>query len=237
MKSKFDLYQLITPNIDDYAQYGMASVYGYAQKRGYSYSVQRSQLVEDMHVNWTKIEMIRQALVSSASEWIVLFDADLILMNSEISLDFFIKKVPSNIHILMPGDTHFFKWRKPNAGFIMVRRSQQGRKIVDEWMKASRGEGRHLADKHPRNQGVYWNYVMPKFYNNQQLISRRYCAKYHWFYRFIGHGKFAFHITQTDDQNRSENMKKLVSQKVPITIIEWATAKLRSHRSGLLKLL
>jgi hypothetical protein len=137
----------------------------------------------------------------------------------------------------MPGDTHFFKWRKPNAGFIMVRRSQQGRKIVDEWMKASRGEGRHLADKHPRNQGVYWNYVMPKFYNNQQLISRRYCAKYHWFYRFIGHGKFAFHITQTDDENRSENMKKLVLQKVTATIIEWATAKLRSHRSGLLKLL
>ena len=27
MKSKFDLYQLITSNIDDYAQYGMASVY------------------------------------------------------------------------------------------------------------------------------------------------------------------------------------------------------------------
>ena len=237
MKSKFDLYQLITPNIDDYAQYGMASVYGYAQKHGYSYSVQRSQLVEDMHVNWTKIEMIRQALLLSASKWIVLFDADLILMNSEISLDFFIEKMPSNIHILMPGDTHFFKWRKPNAGFIMVRRSQQGRKIVDEWMKASRGEGNELANKHPRNQRIYWKYVMPKFYNNQQLISRKYCAKYHWFYRFIGHGIFAFHITQSNIKTRSKIMKKLLLQNTKEERIEWVIAHLKSHGSGLLKLL
>ena len=84
MKSKFDIYQLITPNIDEYAQYGLASIYEYAKKHRYSYSVQRSQLVEDMHVNWTKIEMIKQALLLSESEWIVLFDADLILMNREI---------------------------------------------------------------------------------------------------------------------------------------------------------
>ena len=58
MKSKFDIYQLITPNIDEYAQYGLASVHGYAKKHRYSYSVQRSQLVEDMHVNWTKIETV-----------------------------------------------------------------------------------------------------------------------------------------------------------------------------------
>ena len=237
MKSKFDLYQLITPNIDDYAQYGMASVYEYAQKHGYSYSVQRSQLVEDMHVNWTKIEMIRQALLSSASEWVVLFDADLILMNSEISLDFFIEKVPSNIHILMPGDTHFFKWRKPNAGFIIVRRSEEGIKIVNDWINASRGKGSELADKHPRNQRIYWKYVMPKFYNNQQLISRKYCAKYHWFYRFIGHGIFAFHITQSNIKIRSEIMKKLLLQNTKEESIEWVIAHLKSHGSGLLKLL
>ena len=237
MKSKFDLYQLITPNIDDYAQYGMASVYRYAQKHGYSYSVQRSQLIEDMHVNWTKIEMIRQALVSSVSEWIVLFDADLILMNSEISLDFFIENIPSNIHILMPADTHFFKWRKPNAGFIMVRRSEEGIKIVNDWISASRGEGSELANKHPRNQRIYWKYVMPKFYNNQQLISRKYCAKYHWFYRFIGHGIFAFHITQSNIKTRSEIMKKLLLQNTKEERIEWVIAHLKSHGSGLLKLL
>jgi len=237
MNSKFDLYQLITSNIDDYAQYGMASVYEYAQKHGYSYSVQRSQLVKEMHVNWTKIEMIRQALLLSASEWVVLFDADLILMNSEISLDFFIEKVPSHIHILMPGDTHFFKWRKPNAGFIMVRRSEEGIKIVNDWISASRGEGSELADKHPRNQRIYWKYVMPKFYNNQQLISRKYCAKYHWFYRFIGHGIFAFHITQSNIKTRSEIMKKLLLQNTKEERIEWVIAHLKSHGSGLLKLL
>ena len=237
MKSKFDLYQLITSNIDDYAQYGMASVYEYAQKHGYSYSVQRSQLVEDMHVNWTKIEMIRQALLSSASEWVVLFDADLILMNSEISLDFFIEKVPSNIHILMPGDTHFFKWRKPNAGFIIVRRSEEGIKIVNDWINAARDEGSELADRHPRNQRIYWKYVMPKFYNNQQLISRKYCAKYHWFYRFIGHGIFAFHITQSNIKARSEIMKKLLLRNTKEESIEWVIAHLKSHGSGLLKLL
>ena len=155
MKSKFDIYQLITPNIDEYAQYGLASVHEYAKKHRYSYSVQRSQLVEDMHVNWTKIEMIRQALLLSESEWIVLFDADLILMNRKIPLDF-IEKAPLNIQILMPEDTHIFKWRKPNAGFIMLRRSPESKRIVDEWIRASREEGRHLADKHPRNQGVYW---------------------------------------------------------------------------------
>ena len=237
MKSKFDIYQLITPNIDEYAQYGLASVHGYAKKHRYSYSVQRSQLVEDMHVNWTKIEMIRQALLLSESEWIVLFDADLILMNSEIPLDFFIEKAPLNIQILMPEDTHVFKWRKPNAGFIMLRRSPESKRLVDEWIRASREEGRHLADKHPRNQGVYWTYVQPKFYNNQKLISRKYCAKYHWFYRFIGYGTFAFHITQSDIQTRSVIMKNLFLNKTEDKSIEWVKLKLMSQKSGLLKLL
>ena len=212
MKSKFDIYQLITPNIDEYAQYGLASVHEYAKKHRYSYSVQRSQLVEDMR----ELDQDRDdqtGLLLSESEWIVLFDADFILMNRKIPLDFFIEKVPLNIQILMPEDTHIFKWRKPNAGFIMLRRSPESRRMVDEWIRASREEVRHLADKHPRNQGVYWTYVQPKFYNSQKLISRKYCSKYHWFYRLMGYGRFAFHITQSDIQTRSGIMKNLFLNK------------------------
>ena len=62
----------------------------------------------------------------------------------------------------MPEDTHIFKWRKPNAGFIMLKVSESKR-IVDEWIRASREEGRHLADKHPRNQGYIGPMCSPSF--------------------------------------------------------------------------
>ncbi len=237
MKSKFDIYQLITPNIDAYAQYGLTSVYGYAKKQGYGHFIQRSQLIKEMHVNWSKIEMIRQACLSSSSEWIVLFDADLILINSDISLDSLIEKVPSNIHILMPRDTHFFKWGKPNAGLILLRRSQEGLSIVDHWLNMSKGEGSYLADKHPRNQRVYWEYVMPKFIQNQQLIPRKVCAKYHWFYRLLGHGTFAFHVTQTDLETRIDLMKRLLLNCDELKYLDEISSILAGQKEGLLKLL
>ena len=119
----------------------------------------------------------------------------------------------------------------------MFSRSPEIKRLVDEGIRGCWEEGIHLADKHPRNQGVYWAYVQPKFYNSQKLISRKYCAKYHWFYRFIGYGTFAFHITQSDIQTRSVIMKNLFLNKTEDKSIEWVKLKLMSHKSGILKLL
>ena len=232
MKTTFSIYQLSTPQIDYFAQYSIASILNYARKFGYSYCVLRSKIVDDMHINWSKIEMIRRALETSQSEWVVLFDADMVVMNMKNRLDFFLKKIDNNIHILMSEDTLFFGKNRPNAGFILVRNSHRGKQIISQWLHASRNEGSYLANIHPRNQQVYWTYVMPKYYQNQKLISRMYFSKYQWITQIISYGKFAFHVTQTTVEKRKKSMEKLYFRNHETKTISEIANILRNQKEG-----
>lgn len=210
MKASFKIIQLATPNIDSFAVYSIASVAAYAQRHGYGHFVQRSRLLEDVHINWSKIALLEQELKAVATDFVMLLDADIIIANNEWPLQQFIEMGDSSTHIFMPVDTPIFQSKRPNAGMIIVRNSDVGREIISCWLHAAFHEGKHLADTHPRNQLVYWNYVQPRYQQYQKMIPRSFAAKYDWFTQLFGGKKrFLLHVTQTGVGQRELIMKML----------------------------
>jgi hypothetical protein len=210
MSPTFKILQLATPNIDAYAVYSVASVNSYAKKHGYQHGVQRSRLIADMHINWTKIALLQTVLAENAADYVVLLDADIVLTTSALPMEDFVKMGGDAAHILMPGDTPLLGGRRPNAGMIIVKNSPEGRGIVDYWLHAARHEGKHLADTHPRNQLVYWHFVMPRFKPLQYIISRSFTRKYYPIFDYLGKGgRFLWHVTQTNEGVREKYMQRL----------------------------
>jgi len=206
---------LATPNIDSFAVYSIASVAAYAQRHGYSHFVQRSKLLEDVHINWSKIALLKQELEAGDVDYVALFDADIVMVNYQMRLQQFIEMGDDNSHIFMPVDTPIFQRKKPNAGMIIVKNSDIGREIISYWLHAAFHEGKHLADTHPRNQLVYWNFVQPRYHQYQKLIPRSFAAKYHWFTQLLGRKRrFLFHVTQTGEGKRELAMKILYQKFV-----------------------
>ncbi len=210
MSLTFTILQLATPNIDAYAKFAIASVNRYAEKYGYGHAVQRGSLIHDMHINWTKIAMLKEALDKGLSDYLVVLDADIILTSNAHPLKSLVDLGSKNKHILMPGDTPLFGGKRPNAGLIIVKNSPEGREIVDYWLYAAMNEGRHLADTHPRNQLVYWNFVMPRYKEFQTLIPRWMAPKYYPIYDYIPKKRpFLWHVSQTNGQTREHYMTRL----------------------------
>jgi len=202
---KIAICQLITPNIDAFAKYSAASLLSLAVKHGYDYFVQREKMIDDLHINWSKIKMIDK-LLDLAYDYLVLFDADIILTNQEVSINHFIQEDTQTL--FMPEDTHLFIKHRPNAGFIILKNDAKGKAIIKEWLQAA-FDDKTLADKHPRNQRIFWKYILPKYAKDLQLISRREVSKY--FYglnRLMGNGKFAYHFDYTANKVRASFMRK-----------------------------
>jgi hypothetical protein len=238
MSLTFKILQLATPNIDSYAAYSIASVRGYAKKHGHQHLVQRSRLVDDMHINWTKIVLLQNALAEKDVDYVVLLDADIILTTTAPPLEDFVKMGNEATHILMPGDTPLLGSKRPNAGMIIVKNSPEGRGIIDYWLHAARHEGKHLADTHPRNQLVYWNFVMPRFKPLQFIIPRSYARKYYPIYHYLGkRGGFLWHVTQTNEGVREKYMKRLFEQyRSGMGDFQTTSEALKGATEGLVKL-
>ena len=209
MQSKLKIHtlQLVTPNIDDYAVYSIASIFHFCKKNQLTYSVQRESLIDDMHINWTKIQLLKNALSScdEATDFVLLIDADTIIFKPDTDLsDFLGKFLNDNCHILMPQDnpTNPFKRNRPNAGFIVVRNSKKGKEIIDQWLVDARGACAHLNDQHPRNQRVFWNCVQPKFAQHLVIMPLSYFHK-------RSSKAFIHHFMKRKGDHRRKKMKKV----------------------------
>ena len=211
-------------------------MYDFAKKYGYGLHIQREKIVQDMHINWTKIALLQNA-VHQGDGFSCLIDADTIVINKNFSFEEWTKKLSGALGILMTKDTPLFQRNRPNAGLILVDHAKGG-VIMDDWMSAARNEGSHLADTHPRNQLVYWNYVQPKHQDRQVMVSNAYAAKYHWFMPYIPSGKrFLFHFTQTEQQGRTSSMRKIYFKYWKNSeTLDMIKGKLDEQREGLLTL-
>lgn len=223
--------QLITPNIDDYAKYSVSTLLKYATHHGYQYAIQRDALVDDLHINWSKIKLL-QILLKEKYDYVVLFDADLILTDTMLSIEQLIEKGSEKTLIYMVEDTPIFKKYRPNAGIIGIRNVPKGREIIEKWLEAAYAD-QDLADTHPRNQNIYWKYLMPGLVDNQCLIERRLVSKYNTLEKLLGYGKFAFHFTSTSNAKRLKQMKDAIPREVQINIGE--TEKLLKQGRGLIR--
>ena len=178
-----EIIMLATANIEKYARYSRSAWEKFCSARGYSFFHYPDKLIDDMHVNWSKIEMARQHLASSSADIVVLVDADTYVCNPRLDLNELADRYPDK-HLMFSRDCRNvgplllplnyeaafrYKTRKlPNAGFIVVRNTEFSRRFFDKWIDLARNDLRDIADTHPRNQRVLWEGLY--FQNKDQIV-------------------------------------------------------------------
>lgn len=213
MSANIHILQLATPNIDDYAVYSIASMYHFCQRNDFSFSVQREPLIDDMHINWTKIQLLKNTLENNPENdgFTILVDADTMILQPDFNLNKFLASFTNDsCHIMMPQDnpTNPFKRNRPNAGFIVVRNSETGREIIETWLADARGTCAQFNDTHPRNQLVFWNCVQPKYQENLVIMPLKYFHK-------KSSEAFIHHFMKRGGDHRSSKMKKMFGKIYP----------------------
>ncbi len=170
-KPRFEVVMMATPEIAHYADQTRRSWENYCEKHGYDFFLFDRKILADMHINWSRLEMIRQRHRVSEAEWIVLVDADTFVIDDEFTLDslvapygdkdvLFAPDAARRFGVWLPLDMKGFlvcrTRRPPNGGFILVRNNEFGRYFFDRWVALARGPLSHMADRHPRTQGILW---------------------------------------------------------------------------------
>jgi hypothetical protein len=181
-----DIVMLATPDTRHYSWIGEGSWRSYCNRHGYRFHVTRSLLLPDMHPVWSKVEMVRQRLRTTPSDYVVMVDADSVvynpalplshLINPETRLQFatdmalpLMKFTPMHLALRVR-----LGWRYlPNAGFVIVRKDDYTRSFFDEWIALARGDYSHLADRHPRIQNVLWNGLLNRHRSEISLLGQR----------------------------------------------------------------
>lgn len=165
----FHIVMLATPQTDHYSGPPIRLWKSYARQHGYSFSVCRDRLINDLHINWSKIELVRKSLNQRSEDFLLLVDADTLVVSPSVPLGDLIK---NNNQIMFASDTPFPRLspdfrhlalrlrlrraRLPNAGFMLIKNTGFSQKFFTDWLQLARGKLAAYADIHPRNQNVLW---------------------------------------------------------------------------------
>lgn len=162
---------MATPEIDHYAAGTRLSWERYCVRHGYPFFLYDRKILPDLHINWSRLEMVRERQREGGSDWVVLVDADTFVVDETFTFDRLVAPYAGKDVLFAPDATRRFgAWlpldlggfaicrtrRPPNGGFILVRNNDFGRYFFDQWVALARGTLRHLANRHPRTQGVLW---------------------------------------------------------------------------------
>ncbi|MBI5506221.1 MAG: hypothetical protein HY899_15605 [Deltaproteobacteria bacterium] len=168
---RFEVVMMATAEIAHYADPTRRSWERYCRRHSYDFLLFDRKILADMHINWSRLEMIRRRQRASRAEWIVLVDADTFVADEEFTLESLVAPYGDKEVLFAPDAARRFGiWlpldlkglvvcrtrRPPNGGFVVVRNSEFGRYFFDRWMSLARGPLRHMADRHPRTQGILW---------------------------------------------------------------------------------
>lgn len=195
---KIDVVIMATADIDAYAKETLANWRAYCSRHGYALYHYDEQVLPDLHINWSKIELAKRHLQQSDCDWMVVADADTWVCDPSRTLDEFIDDKPGidfvfssdvcvRAGLLFPlnylGVWECRAWICPNAGFFAVRRSREGQMFMDEWMELPYGRLEDLADRPPRDQWILWRGLFRKWKDRLRLDKRkvlRVISDFHW---------------------------------------------------------
>lgn len=170
---RFDVVMLATPNIDYYAAETRANWQSYCDRHGYRFICWREVLLTDLHVIWSKLEMLRQQMQQSDADWVLLVDADTLVNKPEMQLSDLLDKHPGKDIVISEDVSR--RWgipvplsftsvrlskslRPPNTGFMYIRNNDYGRMFLQRWIDFARSaEHEKAAATHPRTQRVLWS--------------------------------------------------------------------------------
>lgn len=185
---KVEIVMLATPEIASYSWLGESSWASYAARQGYSFQVCRENLEPDMHMNWSKIELVRRRLAATDAQFLLLVDADSFVFNPAEPLEYLWQPdrqiVFSNDQSfprpgrLNVGRRHLLRlrlrqWKLPNAGFVMMQVHPYARSFFDRWIDYARDDFKHWSDIHPRNQNVLWRALLPSEHRHVGILDKQ----------------------------------------------------------------
>jgi hypothetical protein len=183
-----DVIMLATPPLEHYACHSVRLWQTYCASKGYSFRRYPDQLIFDMHINWSKIEMVRQHLGQSTADVVVLVDADTYVCPGAVGIEDLLRPhhhkdiifatdcrrllgipVPLNLPAVVKNCTPWL----PNAGFVAMRNNGFSRWFFDEWLDLARNRFADLSNLHPRNQRVLWSGLYFQNIEKLGLIGRQ----------------------------------------------------------------
>lgn len=168
--SHLDVIMFATPNLETYTELSIKVWKKYCKAHGYQFFHYEKPYYEDLHLAWSKIRSVREHLLISKADFVVLVDADTIPTSFQLSIDKVIEEFMTNgKEILFQKDGSnrlkylYFPhnlsiawdkklWVMPNAGFIIMKNSPAVLQFFEEWLE--RALTSPLANKPPRNQRV-----------------------------------------------------------------------------------
>lgn len=176
---KVRIVVLCTPDYEA-GREGVAALRQYAARHGYEFRLYEKQLLQDLHINFTKMEIMRRELKQTDVDYTVLSDADIEVLRPDIRLESIINASRTRV-VSMPQDAiraeeHYNYWTLKeqasgfNAGFIIGKNGAPAVKIMQEWIKAARTECAAEAEMHPRNQRVFDKCVVPRYSDQVSVV-------------------------------------------------------------------
>lgn len=187
-KLRCDVIMLATPQVEEYARYSRLLWTAYCARRDYQFRHYPDRLVLDMHINWSKVEMVRRHLIASNADIVVLVDADTYVCDPDMSLTGMLDQSSQKSMVFAPDTVRYGRFelplnvlaaathrtmRLPNAGFIVMENSKFTRQFFDDWLDLARNKFHHLADKHPRNQRVLWQGLFFQYRDKIGLLDKQ----------------------------------------------------------------
>lgn len=242
---KFRIVQHITPNIDVYAKYSIASVYQYALRHNYEYWLLRDNNTRGLFTHYTKIDALKTLLdldePDAQDEYVVFIDADMVLIEPERELRWFVDTYGTDKTVIyMPQDVGKESHRKkrPFTCVIIIKRNDAGREIINNWIDVSLNEGKHHNEAHPYEQGVYWDYVMPQLGEKQVILPLKY-FEFSPIQRLglFRHKKpFLDHLLRRSTEKRVKMMGALYDKYIKDDLLlESVESQINNHPKGMLK--
>lgn len=176
---KIRIVMFCTPNYYERGKDGVEFMKKYAAHHGYDFVLHEDRLMDDLHVNFTKMKIMEQETAREDVDFTVMSDADISGKRIDIPMENVIKASgtgENGVVLSMPKDVvhgarlfgKFYKFKQDepyNSGFMIAKNGKQASEIFADWVSSARNECSEEANHHPNDQRVLKKCVLPKHGN------------------------------------------------------------------------
>ena len=206
---------LCTSNYDHICTNGASYVYTYCKLHNYRFKIFRKNLNDKLHINFSKFEMVKQAMIDHPEiDYFVHIDADVVFTSYELSIEQLILEFSDtpSAKCFAPSDTLFSIVNIPyvslglcyssmNAGFMIWRYDSLD--IIERYLQTAEHTqcGKKFNSINPRNQNVWdmcfkdllnkgdFSYIPWELVgtNNSKIIYQIYISHNKFGYDYVNH--------------------------------------------------
>ena len=175
-KKKIRVVMFCTPNYRDRGQAGVDFMRDYAKKHGYEFKLYEDQLLDDLHVNFTKMKIMEQETKRNDVDFTVMSDADITGKRMDIPLENIVamsdlgdERVVGMPKDVVWGGKYLGKWVNMkqdspyNSGFMVAKNCPDASEVFSHWIESAKGECSEEAKRHPNDQLVMKKCLLPKY--------------------------------------------------------------------------